>query len=75
MKDARKRPEMSPCRLPSPLLQGGLLFFEMDELNDLTLLYLNVKAKIPGLTIIENIIYLLSICYVLSTFHTFRHLN
>lgn len=53
---------MSPCRLPSPLLQGGLLFFEMDELNDLTLIYLNVKAKIPGLTIIENIIYLLSIC-------------
>lgn len=64
-----------PSPLPPPLLQGGLNFFEMNERNDVTLIYLNVKAKSPGLPIIENIVYLLSMYYVLSTFHAFLSLK
>ena len=43
-----------------------LFFFEPDELNDLTLIYLNVKTKNPGLIIMEGIINLLIIYYMLT---------
>ena len=64
----------------SLLLPGGFFFlsfffFETDELNDLTLIYLNVKTKNPELIIMEGVINLLSSYYMLSTFHAFYHFN
>lgn len=46
-KDKRipKEAELPPSFLPSPVLQGDLFFFEMDELNDVTMTYLDVKTK------------------------------
>lgn len=66
---------MAPPHPPAPLRQGGHTFFEMDELNGQTRIHSNVKAKRPGLTIIENVVYLISMYCVLSTFHAFLSLT
>lgn len=75
----KREPELRPPPrlfvLSAPSRWPSFFPIETDELNDLTLIYLNVKTKNLRLTIIEHIIYLLSIYYMLSTFHAFYHLK